>query len=247
MFSCQSSSLATVAEAVSFSSVMENCLKLLRGETVASTPLTEGCLKLLREEADCGRLAALLLSSQNLLPLHGFPLLIQILSTGGSLSSSGTIEDCCYELFYLVANAQEDGVSRALLMLTKFPAYPTYIKHPSELATLVVQASRNFGAWALHTDDVKFKAALHFIPRILSSQRSTPVREALLSLHKDSSCTTCVWSTSMRAGVAAILKSRLLSPADKLEVLFLADSTVSIAGNKWLIGPVDVTKDPVPP
>ncbi|CAI9091886.1 OLC1v1026990C1 [Oldenlandia corymbosa var. corymbosa] len=329
--SCQSSSLAPVAEAVPSSSVMEDCLKLLRGETVQSSALTEGCLKLLREEPEFRRLAVLLLvakvcqdkddyyciikvyltlglqfflrllrtgrkagrgdgaclelsvtelaafckvpkiaASSRL--LHVIPLLMQILYTGGSVSPSGTIEDCYYELLYLVANAQEDGV-RVLyesggigilasqmpdlllvgsnnvvqyavelvqLMLTKFPANETFIKHPSELAMLVVEASRIFGL--LRTDDVKFKVStLRFISLILCSQRSAPVKEALRSLQKVSRST--VWLTNILSGVVAILNSAV-TPDDKLQALFLAESTISVVGIQWLIGQVDVTKGP---
>ncbi|CAI9092645.1 OLC1v1027949C1 [Oldenlandia corymbosa var. corymbosa] len=191
------------------------------------------------------------------------PLLLQILSKG---SASSIIEDC-YEFLYLVANAQEDGI-RGLyesggiqlfasqmpslpdgtnvvkyamelvqLMISKLPAGEIYVQYPSELAMLVVEAARRFGL--LHSD-LKFKA-LHLLSVILSSQYSVPVREALRSMD------STVWSTNMRAGVVAILNSRV-APADKLQALFLSECAISIVGEEWLTGPVELQHimDPIP-
>ncbi|KAG5566790.1 hypothetical protein RHGRI_002360 [Rhododendron griersonianum] len=56
-----------------------------------------------------------------------------------------------------------------------------------------------------------------------------------------------VWSTFIRVGVAAILKNRV-APAEKIQALILAESVMSMVGEGWLIGRMNLSnaEDPVP-
>lgn len=200
-------------------------------------------------------------ASQDMLSL--IPLFQEIISTG---SASSVIEDC-YEFVYLVANTHEDGV-RALydsgsmqllasqlstlpdgspivelamrlvqLIISRLPAEKVFIEHPSELAILVVGLARLF---ALLQTALKFEA-LHLLSAILSSQCSAPVRGALNSMANST------WSTDMRVGIVAVLNNRV-APAEKLQALILAECTISIVGEEWLIGSVKLpdVQDPIP-
>ncbi|GMQ02974.1 hypothetical protein CsSME_00048967 [Camellia sinensis var. sinensis] len=94
--------------------------------------------------------------------------------------------------------------------------------------------------FAVLHDAVKFEA-LHLLVAILSSRYSAPLHEALRLMKDD------IWSTFIRVGVMAILQNRV-APAEKLQALVLAESTISIVGEGWLIGQMNLsdTQDLVP-
>ncbi|KAF4394201.1 hypothetical protein F8388_005835 [Cannabis sativa] len=101
----------------------------------------------------------------------------------------------------------------------------------------VATISRQFSV--LH-DAIKFEA-LHLLSAILSSNHSVPLYDALQVLPDKN------WPNYMRDGIVAILQSRVV-PAEKLQALILAESLVSILGERWLIGRTNLanTEDPLP-
>ncbi|KAF5936268.1 hypothetical protein HYC85_027397 [Camellia sinensis] len=191
------------------------------------------------------------------------PLILEIMSNG--LGSSVTEE--CYEFLFLVSNTHKDGVSTLYesggmsvlaaqmstlpdgshsvqcamrlvqLMINKLSLDTINNEHPSELALMVATIAKQFAV--LH-DAVKFEA-LHLLVAILSSRYSAPLHEALRLMKDD------IWSTFIRVGVMAILQNRV-APAEKLQALVLAESTISIVGEGWLIGQMNLsdTQDLVP-
>ncbi|KAL7187310.1 hypothetical protein ACSBR1_037385 [Camellia fascicularis] len=191
------------------------------------------------------------------------PLILEIMSN--ELGSSVTEE--CYEFLFLVSNTHKDGVSTLYesggmsvlasqmstlpdgshsvqyamrlvqLMINKLSLDAINNEHPSELALMVATIAKQFAV--LH-DAVKFEA-LHLLVAILSSRYSAPLHEALRLMKDD------IWSTFIRVGVMAILQNRV-APAEKLQALVLAESTISIVGEGWLIGQMNLsdTQDLVP-
>ncbi|KAI7987574.1 Neurochondrin [Camellia lanceoleosa] len=191
------------------------------------------------------------------------PLILEIMSNG--LGSSVTEE--CYEFLFLVSNTHKDGVSTLYesggmsvlasqmstfpdgshsvqyamrlvqLMINKLSLDTINNEHPSELALMVATIAKQFAV--LH-DAVKFEA-LHLLVAILSSRYSAALHEALRLMKDD------IWLTFIRVGVMAILQNRV-APAEKLQALVLAESTISIVGEGWLIGQMNLsdTQDLVP-
>lgn len=191
------------------------------------------------------------------------PLILEIVSKVPDISIIGD----CYEFLFLVSSVHEDGIGDLYkyggmqqlatqvstlpdgspmveismklvqLMINKLPADEVYIRHRSELATVVVAAARQFSL--LHTA-LKFEA-LHILSTILSSQYSAPVHEALRSMENHD------WKTSMRSGIVAILNNRV-APSEKFQALALAECIISSIGEDWLVGPVNLpeVQEPIP-
>ncbi|PSS01101.1 Neurochondrin like [Actinidia chinensis var. chinensis] len=191
------------------------------------------------------------------------PLILEIMSNG---YDSSVIEEC-FEFLFLVSNAHKDGVSRLYesrgisvlasqmstlrdgshsiefamrlvqMVISKLSLGTINNEYSSELAMMVTAIAKQFAV--LH-NALKFEA-LHLLSAILSSKYSAPLHEALRSMKND------IWSTYIRVGVVAILQNRV-APAEKLQALVLAESTISIVGEGWLIGRLNLsdTQNPVP-
>ncbi|KAG5562896.1 hypothetical protein RHGRI_005585 [Rhododendron griersonianum] len=108
-------------------------------------------------------------------------------------------------------------------------------EYPSELAMMVAAISKQFAV--LH-DALKFEA-LHLLSAIMSSKHSAPLHEALRSMNHD------IWSTFIRVGVVAILQNRV-APAEKIQALILVESVISIVGEGWLIGQMNLASSELP-
>ncbi|XP_057466914.1 uncharacterized protein LOC130756420 isoform X2 [Actinidia eriantha] len=190
------------------------------------------------------------------------PLILEIMSNG---YDSSVIEECS-EFLFLVSNAHKDGVSRLYdsrgisvlasqmstlpdgshsieftmrlvqMVISKLSLGTINNEYSSELAMMVTALAKQFAV--LH-NALKFEA-LHLLSAILSSEYSAPLHEALRSMKDD------IWSTYIRVGVVAILQNRV-APAEKLQALVLAESTISIVGEGWLIGRLNLsdTQNPV--
>lgn len=195
--------------------------------------------------------------------LSKVPLVLKIMSK--RLGNSFTEE--CYEFLLLVTNGHEDGVptlyksggmsvlahhmstlpegSQSLecatrlvqLMTIKLPLETITNEYSSELAIMVTVIAKQF---ALKHDGTKFEA-LHLLSTILSSKHSAAVHAVLCSMMNDN------WSDFIRLGVVAVLQNRV-GPAQKLQALVLADSTISIVGEDWFIGRMTLAglQDPFP-
>lgn len=191
------------------------------------------------------------------------PLILEIMSK----ESSSSLIERCYEVLFLVANGHEDGIRTLCesggmnVLATQMPTLPDgsqtieiamrlthlmmsslsadiiYNKYPSELSEMVVSISKQFAV--LH-NAVKFEA-LHLLSAFLSSENSTPIRDALRLMKND------VWSTYIRVGVVDILQNRV-APSEKLHALILAESVISIVGKEWLVGQMNLptTQNSVP-
>ncbi|CAA2954494.1 neurochondrin isoform X1 [Olea europaea subsp. europaea] len=191
------------------------------------------------------------------------PLFLEVMS---NVSSSPFIDEC-YEFLFLVSSAHEEGVvalyesggmnilasqmptlpegSHTMelamkliqLMISKLPAEKFYVEHPSELSKMVAAIAKQFAV--LH-NALKFEA-LHLLSAILSSNYSGFLNVALQSMAGDD------WSTNMRIGIVAVLQNRV-APAEKLQALVLAEHVISIDGEGWLIGPMNLpnVKDSFP-
>ncbi|WJZ85330.1 hypothetical protein VitviT2T_004873 [Vitis vinifera] len=191
------------------------------------------------------------------------PLILEILS---KQSGSHVVEEC-YEFLFLVSTSCEDGVSalyksgglrvlasqmstladgshsQALamklvqLMLSTVSLDIINNEYSSELSMMVAVIAREFAV--LH-DALKFEA-LHLLSAILSSKYSAPVHDTLRIMSND------IWSTYVRVGIVAILQNRV-APAEKLQALILAESVISILGERWLLGQMNLpdAKDSVP-
>ncbi|XP_056174840.1 uncharacterized protein LOC115686228 isoform X1 [Syzygium oleosum] len=194
------------------------------------------------------------------------PLILEILS---NKSGSSILEEC-YEFLYLVLSANEDGVvsffeSGGLKVLA--PQMSTFAdvlagSRPMELAMKLVQLllgklslgfisnacleelsiivaaiARQFAV--LH-NALKFEA-LHILSTIFSSELAASLHEALRVMPNG------IWSDDLRTGITAILQNRV-APAEKLHALILAESAVSIIGEKWLINQVNSpdAREPIP-
>uniref|UniRef100_A0A5B7BRT3 Neurochondrin n=1 Tax=Davidia involucrata TaxID=16924 RepID=A0A5B7BRT3_DAVIN len=191
------------------------------------------------------------------------PLILEIMSEE---SGSSVIEEC-YEFLFLVSTASEDGVTTLYesggmkvlasqmttfsdgsqlmefamrlvqLVMSKLSLDIISNGYPSELSMMVVTVAKQFAV--LH-NALKFEA-LHLLSAILSSKYSAPVHEELRLRAND------IWSTYVRIGVVAILQNRV-APAEKLQALILAESMISMMGEEWLIGQMNLSEmeDPIP-
>ncbi|PIA45641.1 hypothetical protein AQUCO_01600098v1 [Aquilegia coerulea] len=181
------------------------------------------------------------------------PFILDILKKG----SGPSIVDECYEFLFLVATTSEDGLAafyefrgmnvlsshmsslpdgshpmelamRLLQsMLSKLPLDSLYNAYPSELSHMVVTIARQF---AMLHNALKFEA-LSLLSTLLASKYAVseaPLHDALRSMSND------IWSAYLRVGISAILQNRVAS-TEKLQALILADSLMSILGEKWLI------------
>ncbi|PIA45639.1 hypothetical protein AQUCO_01600098v1 [Aquilegia coerulea] len=178
------------------------------------------------------------------------PFILDILKKG----SGPSIVDECYEFLFLVATTSEDGLAafyefrgmnvlsshmsslpdgshpmelamRLLQsMLSKLPLDSLYNAYPSELSHMVVTIARQF---AMLHNALKFEA-LSLLSTLLASKYAAPLHDALRSMSND------IWSAYLRVGISAILQNRVAS-TEKLQALILADSLMSILGEKWLI------------
>lgn len=182
------------------------------------------------------------------------PLILETMSDSGS-----SVHAECLEFLYLVSTASEDGALKlyesrgmkvlasqistfsddsqlmeiatklVLLMLSKLPLDVITNDYLFELSLIVVKLAQPF---ALLHNLLKFEV-LHLLSTILSSKYSAPLHEALLEMPNGS------WSYYIRDGIAAILHSRV-APAERLEALMLAETMVTIHGEQWLIGHVNL-------
>lgn len=194
------------------------------------------------------------------------PLVLEIMRKE---SASSFLEEC-YEFLLLVSTSCEDGVASlyesggvnvlasqmstlrsgchtmelalrlAQLILSKMSRESINNEYPLELSKMVAAVAREF---ALLHNALKFEA-LHLLSAILSSEHSSPVHEALRLMSDN------MWSTYIRVGIVAILQNRV-APAEKLQALILAESSISIIGDQWLIGPMTIShgqepQDPIP-
>ncbi|XP_040971610.1 neurochondrin isoform X1 [Gossypium hirsutum] len=192
------------------------------------------------------------------------PMIFEVMSM--NRSGMPVLEEC-YEFLYLVSTASEDGLtavyesggikllahqmsalpdgSRLMelatklvqLMLKKLSQGIVENDHLSELSVIVTKIARQF---ALLQNALKFEA-LHLLSAIFSSEYSTLLHDALRVIQNEN------WSNHMRDGVATILQNRV-APAEKFEALILAESMVSIKGEGWLIGQINLpnVQDPTP-
>ncbi|KAG2249835.1 hypothetical protein Bca4012_086812 [Brassica carinata] len=181
------------------------------------------------------------------------PLILEIMS---KRPATNILEEC-YELLYLVSTACEAGVmalvnsgglrviapqmsdlpdgSHAMevaikilqLLVTKLSSESMNIERFFELSLVVAAVARQFAV--LH-NALKFEA-LHLLSAIFCSDYSALLHEPLRSM-PDSN-----WADYMRTGVVSILQNRV-APSEKLHALILAESMMSILGEKWLIGRV---------
>ncbi|XP_062163182.1 uncharacterized protein LOC133870141 [Alnus glutinosa] len=183
------------------------------------------------------------------------PLILEITSKN---SGSSVLEEC-YEFLYLASTAAEDGVvtlyesgvmkvlasqmstfpddshlmevatKLVLLLLSKLSLDVITNDYLFELSVIVATMARPF---AILQKALKFEV-LHLLSAMLSSKNSAPLYDALRALPNGS------WSDYMRDGIAAILHSRV-APAERLEALMLAETMVSILGEQWLIGRINL-------
>ncbi|TYJ30058.1 hypothetical protein E1A91_A06G108200v1 [Gossypium mustelinum] len=171
------------------------------------------------------------------------PMIFEVMSM--NRSGMPVLEEC-YEFLYLVSTASEDGLTAVYesggikLLAHQMSALPDGIvenDHLSELSVIVTKIARQF---ALLQNALKFEA-LHLLSAIFSSEYSTLLHDALRVIQNEN------WSNHMRDGVATILQNRV-APAEKFEALILAESMVSIKGEGWLIGQINLpnVQDPIP-
>ncbi|GKV03212.1 hypothetical protein SLEP1_g15556 [Rubroshorea leprosula] len=192
------------------------------------------------------------------------PMILEVMSKESVLS----VREECYEFLYLVSAGSQNGVTTLYqsggmkvlasdisslpdgshsmelamkvvqVMLSKLSLSFIEVDCLSELAIIVSIMARQFAV--LH-NAMKFEA-LHLLSAIFSSEYLAPLCNALRLLPNEN------WSNHMRAGVVAMLHNRI-APAEKFEALILAESMVSIMGEAWLIGQINLpnVQDPIPP
>ncbi|KAL4022114.1 hypothetical protein IC575_015837 [Cucumis melo] len=188
-----------------------------------------------------------------------------ILETLSNQSGSSVLEEYL-EFLYLVSTASDAGVTTLYesgslkiiaswmlsmpdgpnlmkismqlvqLIISKISLDIIIIDSLPELSDIVVAIARQFG---VAHDAMKFEA-LRLLSAILSSNL-TPLFETLRQVPSN------VWAKHMRDGVSAILHNRT-APAEKLQALSLAESMVSILGEGWLIGEIELpdVQDAIP-
>ncbi|PHU06846.1 hypothetical protein BC332_23335 [Capsicum chinense] len=184
------------------------------------------------------------------------PLIVETMSKE---PGSPIIEDC-YEYLFLVSTANEEGVKTLYksgglnvlasqlmilpdgshmielamrlvqIIVSKLPSENVYSEYPTDLSMVVSAVAKQF---AVLQNSLKFEA-LYLLSAILSNRYSAPVYDALRLMGND------VWSTNMRIGIVAILQNRV-APSHKLQALFLAECVISIVGEGWLIGEMNLT------
>lgn len=182
-----------------------------------------------------------------------------ILETISKEAGSPIIEDC-YEYLFLVSTASEEGVQTLYksgglnvlasqmmilpdgshmielalrlvqIIVIKLPSEYVYSEHPTDLSMVVCAVAKQF---AVLQNALKFEA-LHLLSTILSNRYSAPVYDALRLMEND------VWSTNLRIGIVAILQNRV-ALSHKLHALVLAECVISIVGERWLIGEMNLT------
>ncbi|KAE9463479.1 hypothetical protein C3L33_04625, partial [Rhododendron williamsianum] len=173
------------------------------------------------------------------------PLMLEI------MSKEPSVPEECYEFLFLGVDRMlaktgfrdygsqsvEFSMRLVRLVISTLSLDAISNEYPSELAVMVAAISKQFAV--LH-NALKFEA-LRLLSVILSSVYSAPLHEALRSMNDD------VWSTFIRVGVAAILQNRV-APAEKIQGLILAESVMSMVGEGWLIGQMNLSNavDPVP-
>ncbi|KAK6249253.1 hypothetical protein QUC31_020818 [Theobroma cacao] len=190
-------------------------------------------------------------------------IIVEVMSKG---AGSNVLEEC-YEFLYLVSAASEDGVTALYesggmkllacqmstlpdgshlmelamklvqLMLRKLSLGIINNDHLSELSIIVAIIARQF---AFLQNAMKFEA-LHLLSAIFSSEHTTLLHDAFRVMPNQN------WSNHIRDGVAAILQNRV-APAEKFEALIVAESMVSIMGEGWLVGQINLPNihDPIP-
>ncbi|PNX90506.1 neurochondrin, partial [Trifolium pratense] len=190
------------------------------------------------------------------------PLMLEVFSMSSSSVPSSVLEECC-EFLYLVLTASEKGIMkfyefsgikilalrlRALqgneddsrmvdmcikllqLIISRISLDKIQKDYLFELSIIVVALARQF---AILHNSLKFEA-LHILNSVICSIDLSQLVKTL----QDSS-----WSDDIRVGIVAILQNRVAA-AERLQVLILAESMVSIFGEDWLIvGQVSNTND----
>ncbi|XP_039050992.1 neurochondrin-like [Hibiscus syriacus] len=189
------------------------------------------------------------------------PMVLEVMSKESGLP---VLEES-YEFLYLVSAASEDGITAVYecggmtslagqmsalsdgshlmelamkvlqMMLKKLSQGIIENDHLSELSIVVAEVARQF---ALLQSALKFEA-LHLLSAIFSSEYSTLLHDALRVIPNEN------WSNHIRDGVAKILQNRV-APAENFEALILAESMVSIKGEGWLIGQINLPNVQVP-
>ncbi|CAJ2662888.1 unnamed protein product [Trifolium pratense] len=193
------------------------------------------------------------------------PLMLEVISMSSSSIPSPVLEECC-EFLYLVLTASEKGIMkfyefsgikilalrlRALqgneddprlvdmcikllrLIIRRISLDKIQKDYLFELSIIVVALARQF---AILHNSLKFEA-LHILNSVICSIDLSQLVKTL----QDSS-----WSDDIRVGIVAILQNRVAA-AERLQVLILAESMVSIFGEDWLIvGQVSNTDDMSP-
>ncbi|XP_009630626.1 uncharacterized protein [Nicotiana tomentosiformis] len=152
------------------------------------------------------------------------PLIVEIMS---AKAGSPIIEEC-YEFLFLVSAANEEGVktlydSGGLHVVASRMSILPDGSHMIELAMRLVQIiviklpSEN--VYSEHPADLSMVVLVYDALRLMKND---------------------VWSTNMRIGIVAILQNRV-APSHKLQALILAESVISIVGEGWLIGEMNLT------
>ncbi|KMT15311.1 hypothetical protein BVRB_3g060190 isoform B [Beta vulgaris subsp. vulgaris] len=183
------------------------------------------------------------------------PLVLEVMEKE---SASSFLEDC-YEILFITALKSESAVATLFesgglrLLATQLPSLPDgsqvlelslrlfqliiskisldaiVSRHLSELSTMVVSIARQFG---ILQNALKFDL-LQLIGVIFSSDHSVALKDALRAMSNNN------WSTYMRAGVMDILQNRV-APEQKIQALIVAEAMLSLLGEGWLIGQLDV-------
>ncbi|KAK4363051.1 hypothetical protein RND71_018292 [Anisodus tanguticus] len=224
-------------------------------------PSLDDCLKLLRGERDEQRLGGLLLvtkfcnkddhtpirklsitilaalcrvpdiaASEDMVTM--IPLIVESIGIK-TLYKSGGLNVLALHMMMILPDGSriiELAMGLAQIIVIKLPSDNVYSEHQTELAMVVAAVAKQF---ALLQNAMKFEA-LHLLSAILSNGYSAPVYDALRLMEDD------VWSTNMRIGIVAILQYRV-APSHKLQALVLAECVMSIVGEGWLIGEMNLT------
>ncbi|XP_019173994.1 PREDICTED: neurochondrin isoform X1 [Ipomoea nil] len=183
------------------------------------------------------------------------PLILEVMSQ----ESVPPLLEECYEILLLVSRAHEgsvmtlytSGILEVLtlqmpsfpdgshlmelamlliqLIVSKLPEERVYSEHATELSLLVVVIAKQF---AMLQNALKFEA-LYLLSSIMSNKYSAPVHDALCLISNDA------WPTNLRIGIVDILQNRV-APTSKFQALVLAECVMSIVGEGWLIGEMNL-------
>ncbi|GAB2301734.1 hypothetical protein Dimus_035760 [Dionaea muscipula] len=183
------------------------------------------------------------------------PLILQIME---KQSSSNVLEEC-FEILLLVSMSHKDGVTAFLesgglkvlashlrsmtdgsqnfelsirllqLICVKISPDIAVKEYLTELSIMVSSIAQKFAALQ---NAIKFEL-LHILSVVLSWHQLGPLGDALRAMSNDE------WSTCIQAGIMDILQSRVAAD-QKLQALVVAQSMVSILGEGWLIGQVNL-------